>query len=121
MTRYCPQCGIMSAEGVSFCERCGFDLRDGLQKPVHEELYHSTQHMPTWYLISGLVFLIFGFILLGVAFGGLIDDTADTNPFADGGPDWPNLPTGTIIGSLVFLAIGGLLLVWGIVRMVSGA
>lgn len=111
----------MSAEGVSFCERCGYDLRGGLPKPVETELYNQPRHMPTWYLISGLVFLIFGFILLGVAFGGLIDDTADTDPFADGGTDWPNLPTGTIIGSLAFLAIGGLLLVWGIVRMVSGA
>jgi hypothetical protein len=110
----------MSGEGATFCERCGYDLRGGPPKQVESELHGKPQHMPTWYLISGLVFLIFGFILLGVAFGGFIDDTADTDPFANPETDWPNIPSGLIIVSLIFLAIGGLLMVWSIVKFVSG-
>lgn len=121
MARNCPQCGVMSAEGVTFCERCGYKLKGDLPKPVQEELYHSSQQMPTWYLVSGLVFLIFGFILLGIAWGSFIDDTSNTDPFADPQTDWPNIPTGLIIGSILLIAIGGLLLAWSIVRMASDA
>ncbi len=111
----------MSGDGTAFCERCGYDLRVSVPKPVESELHNRPQHMPTWYLVSGLVFLIFGFILLGLAFGGLIDDTADTDPFAGPDTDWPDIPTGLIIVSLIFLAVGGLLMIWSIVKFASGS
>mgnify|MGYP001765333554 CR=1 FL=1 len=91
------------------------DLRVGLTKPAGNEIQNRPQHMPTWYLVSGLVFVVFGFILLGTAWGGFMGEAMDSDP----GDEIPDIPGGVTIVSILLIALGGVLTLWGIVKMAS--